>query len=328
MCQLKFAMIGCGALAKIHVECVHRTGQERFVAFCDVVAAAAESLCHAADGLYATTDLGRVLSDANIAALYVCTRHDSHAPIAMAAARAGKHILIEKPLALTLAECQAVDQAVRAAGVHLMPAFKLRYYPLIQKARAFIPQPQMLVGQMMDNRWPDDYWAQDPIQGGANVLSQGCHMTDLLRHLAGSEPRRIWAVGGALTHPGHQCLDQCVAAIEFANGHAASWIQGDAALGQFTSKFFIGMHGDGRSVQLHDRLKQGTFFDGSRTWTERIEEEEGFYWESVEFITALREGRAPQLSTHDGIQATRMVLAAADAVCTGQVQVLDPSAAA
>jgi predicted dehydrogenase len=318
--QLNFAMIGCGALAKIHVECVHRTAKARFTAFCDVVPDAAESLRRAAGGDYATTDVARALDDARIHAVYICTRHDSHAPIAIAAARAGKHILIEKPLALTLAECETIDAEVRRAGVHLMPAFKLRYYPLIQKAREFIPNPQVLVGQMMDNRWPDDFWAQDPVQGGANVFSQGCHMTDILRHLAGSEPGRIWAAGGALSHPGHKCIDQCVAAIEFANGHVASWIQGDAATGGFTSKFFVGMHGDGRSVQLHDRLKQATFIDGQRTWSERVDEEEGFYWENVEFVNALREGRPPALTAFDGIQATRMVLAADAAIRTGEVQ--------
>jgi myo-inositol 2-dehydrogenase/D-chiro-inositol 1-dehydrogenase len=203
-----------------------------------------------------------------------------------------------------------------------MPAFKMRYYPLIRKAHAFIPEPQVLVGQMMDNRWPDDAWAQDPIQGGANVHSQGCHTTDILRYLSGSEPRRIWAAGGALTHPGHPCLDQCVAAIQFANGHVGSWIQGDAAQGPFVSKFFFELFGEGRSVQLYDRLKKATFFDGKKSWTEECAEEEGFQLENEAFLQALREGREPELTAHDGIQATRIVLAAEKAIRTGEVQEL------
>ena len=72
----------------------------------------------------------------------------------------------------------------------------------------------------------------------------------------------MWAAGGALSHPGHPCIDQCVACIEFANGHVASWIQGDAGLGQFTGKFFFELFGDGRTVQLYDRLKQATLYTG------------------------------------------------------------------
>src|SRR5207249_1293849 len=159
---------------------------------------------------------------------------------------------------------------------------------------------------------------------GANVHSQGCHTTDILRYFAGSEPQAIWAAGGTLTHPDHPCLDQCMASIRFANGHVASWIQGDAGLGEFTSKFFFELFGgDGKSVQLFDRLKKATFRDGDKTWTEQRDNEEGFYLENVEFTTALKEGRAPALNVRDGIQATRIVLAAEHAIRTGKVQHLE-----
>jgi predicted dehydrogenase len=223
-------------------------------------------------------------------------------------------------LALRADQCQAVADAVKRAGVHLMPAFKMRYFPLVQKAHEFIPNPQVIVGQMMDNRWPDDAWAQDPIQGGANVYSQGCHTTDMLRYFAGSEPVSLWASGGSMTHPNHPCIDQCVASIRFANGCVASWIQGDAACGAFTGKMFFEVFGNGRAVQLYDRLKKATFFDGQNSWTDELPEEEGFYLENVEFIAALRENRPPALNVQDGIQATRIVLAADAAVRTGQVQ--------
>jgi len=293
------------------------------VAFCDVVESAAKKMCEDFGGDYATTSAERIFSDPQIKAVYICTRHDSHAALAIAAARAGKHILIEKPLALKMEDCEAVASSVKKAGVYLMPAFKMRYYPLVQKAREFIPNPLIVVGQMMDNRWGDDHWAQDPVQGGANVHSQGCHTTDIMRYFANSEPASLWATGGTMTHPGHPCIDQCVASIRFANGRVGSWIQGDAACGQFTSKFFFELFGpDGRCVQLHDRLKKATFFDGTKTWVEERNEEEGFYLENVEFITALKEEREPALNVQDGIQATRIVLAADRAIRSGEVQKL------
>jgi predicted dehydrogenase len=97
---------------------------------------------------------------------------------------------------------------------------------------------------------------------------------------------------------------------------------GDAAVGQFTSKFYLEVFGAGKSVQLFDRFKKATFFDGAKTWTEERPEEEGFQLENEEFIAALRAGRAPALTAHDGIQATRIVLAADRAIQTGQVQEL------
>jgi predicted dehydrogenase len=319
----KLALIGSGYLGKVHVECVAQIPEAEFVAFADISLPAAESCLSQYGGEYATTDAERIFADGNIDAVYICTRHDSHADLAIRAARAGKHILLEKPMSLTLEGCEAIATAVEETGVYLMPAFKMRYYPLIQMAHEFIPEPTVVVAQMMDNRWADDNWAQDPIQGGANVYSQGCHATDILRFLAGSEPQRIWAVGGAFTHPGHPCIDHCIASIQFANGHVGSWIQGDAATSAFTSKFFFELFGNGgRSVQLYDRCKKATFFDGQKSWTEERDDEEGFMLENREFIDALVNNREPELKAYDGIQATRIVLAADRAIRSGEVQTI------
>ena len=323
MTELRLGLIGCGSIGRLHAECVTKIDGARWVACADTNETAAARAGHDFHTEYATDDPQKLIDDDTIDAIYICTRHDSHAPLAIAAANAGKHIFIEKPLALTMEACSRIREAVEAADLYLMPAFKMRYYPLIQMAHEFIPDPQVVVAQMMDDRWADNIWPQDPVQGGANVHSQGCHTTDIMRYLAASEPKRLWAVGGALTHPGHPCIDQCVCAIEFENGHVGSWIQGDAAKPAFVSKFFFELFGnDGRSVQLYDRLKKACFRDGDRTWIEKRDEEEGFQLENNEFIAALQADREPQPSVHDGIQATRIVLAADNAIRTGEVQKL------
>lgn len=319
---ISLGLIGCGALGRTHADCIAKIPEARFVAFVDVNETAAMALRDQHGGEYATADSQRVIDDPNIQAIYVCTRHDSHASLAIAAARAGKHVMIEKPLALNIEDCEKIAEEVKRAGTYLMPAFKLRYYPLIQRAHEFIPRPQVVTGQIMDARWADTHWAQDPVQGGANVHSQGCHATDIIRYLSASEPKRIWAAGGMLTHPNHPCIDHCMASIQFANGSVGSWINGDAAIGQFTSKFFFQVFGDGKSVQIFDRMKKATFFDGEKTWTEERPDEEGFLLENREFIAALQENRPPALTAHDGIQATRIVLAADQSIRTGQVREL------
>ena len=322
MRQIRLGLIGCGALGRQHAAYVSQMEDARFEAYCDISQNSADACLHKFGGAYATTEAHRILEDTNIDAVYICTRHDSHAALAVAAARAGKHIFIEKPLALNLEDCESIAHAVADAGIFLMPGFKMRYYPLIRLAHEFIPEPQVIVGQMMDERWADDHWAQDPIQGGANVASQGCHTTDLLRYFAGSEPRVLWAAGGSLSHPGHACIDQCVASIQFDNGNVASWIQGDAAMGAWTGKFFVQLFGGGKSVQLYDRFKKATFCDGNESWIEERSEEGGIELENQEFIAALRENRTPELSVYDGIQATRLVLAAQAAIRDGSVQFL------
>ncbi len=322
MAELNLALIGCGNLGRAHASCVARIPEARFIAYADVVEEKARAFLDEFGGEYATADPGRVLADRRVAAVYIATRHDSHSSLAVAAAKAGKHVFIEKPLALSMEECERVARAVAEHGICLMVGLKMRYYPLVRRAHEFIPNPQVIVGQMMDNRWPDTIWAQDPIQGGANVHSQGCHTTDILRYFAGAEPRRLWAAGGAKTHPGHPCIDQCVASVEFENGAVASWIQGDAGPAQFTSKFFFELFADGKSVQLYDRLKKATFFDGEKAWTEECAEEEGLQLENEDFVSALLAGRSPTVTVEDGLAATRLVMAAERAIRTGEVQEL------
>lgn len=320
--MIRLGLIGCGSLGRVHAGCISTIPDAGFVAYADVRADAASRLCEEFGGEWLTTEPEKIFADESIDAVYICTHHDSHARLAVSAARAGKHILIEKPLALTVEECETVAQEVQRAGVHLMPAFKMRYYPLVQRAHEFIPKPDVVVAQMMDTRWPDEHWAQDPVEGGANVHSQGCHTTDLLRYFVGSEPSQLWASGGTVTHPGHPCIDQCVASIRFVSGTVASWIQGDAGMPPFVSKFFFQLWGGNRTVQLHDRLKKATFSDGATTWEEERPEEEGFQRENEAFVRALREGTEPDLTAHDGIQATRIVLGADHSIRTGEVRSL------
>ena len=318
--MLKLGLIGCGTLGSVHVECMKAIGGAQFVAYADISQLAAESYLHKFGGSYATDDINKIIGDDQIDAVYICTRHDSHASLAIAAANAGRHIFCEKPLALDLKSCEQIAETIDKTGVCMMPGFKMRYYPLVREAKAFLENPQVVVGQMMDYRWKDDYWAQDPIEGGGNVLSQGCHTVDLLRYFAGSEPVAVWAAGGAMTHPGHQCLDQCVASIQFANGCVGSWIQGDAGRPDFVSKMYFELFGHDKSVQLHDRLTRATLNDPNNTQHIHREEEEGFQLENEAFIAALNNGRKTEQTVFDGVQATRIVLAADAAIRTGKVQ--------
>ncbi|HWL54022.1 MAG TPA: Gfo/Idh/MocA family oxidoreductase [Chthoniobacteraceae bacterium] len=325
--MIQIGLIGCGWLGRTHCRMIARIPGATVTAYADRRPEAAHALLDEFGGSYATDDADRLLADPALNAIYIVTRHDSHAPLCLAAIEAGKHVLLEKPIAMDLAQAEAIARAAADSPLLVMPAFKMRFYPLVQKAKAFLPKPQVIVAQMMDNRWADDFWAQDPVEGGGNVFSQGCHTTDLLRYFAGSEPTRLWASGGSLTHPGHPCPDQCLATLEFANGCRAAWVQGDAGLGHHTSKLFFGLHADGRSVQLSDRLKRATFSDGEQVWTETCEEEEGYFLENVEFISALEECRKPGLTLHDGLQATRVVFSALEAMRSGEVQLLlDPKA--
>lgn len=317
---IRVAFIGCGLIAEEHLRAIEHIDGLLSVAYCDIDRSRAERLLGLYGGSYATDDLDRLLGDDQIDAVYICTHHDSHMPIAVMACTAGKHIMMEKPLALTLEDCTVIQAAVVQSGVTMMTAFKLRYYPMVERARQFIAAPVMVIAQLMDARWPDSFWAQDPVKGGGNLLSQGVHAMDMLRYLMRSEPVRIYAEGGVFTHGGGSINDTFVATVLFENGRIASLAQSDAGETPYVSKFSFQVVDGVKSVHLHNRLKSATFFDGHTTETLFDEQELGMIAENREFLRALQTGTQPASDVRDGVCATAMVLKAFDAIRTGMPQ--------
>ncbi|MEA3403087.1 MAG: Gfo/Idh/MocA family oxidoreductase [Armatimonadota bacterium] len=307
--QVQTAVIGCGNLGRTHSEQLLQIEDAAMTAFCDINEDAARELCEQFGGDYFTTDLQRVLGDDEIAAVYICTPHDSHAELCVRAAEAGKHILVEKPLALTVEDCQAVGQAVERTGVKLFTAFKMRYYELILRAREIIPEPIMVTMQMMDFPWAATAWANDPVMGGGNVISQGCHSCDILRFVARSDPIEVFAVGGNYYQP-TGVTDNLCATFRFEGDVAASWVQGDAAQSPHASKFFMQVFGEGIVVTLHNRFctmevaergEQPVVYEGSET---------GFLEENRAFIDCIINDTPPTIDHVDGLMATLMPLQA------------------
>jgi len=317
---VQIAIIGCGAMGETHAACLARIDGVRLRAFCDTHASRAALLAQKYPGAYATEDPARVFTDGEVDAVYICTYHDTHSALAIRAAEAHKHVMMEKPLALTLRECHAVGNAVEKYGIRFMTGFKMRYYPSVARARQFIPAPLLAIGQLMDARWPDDFWANDPLRGGGNVLSQGCHAMDLVCHLSGARPVRIYAEGGNLAHPSLGIVDAIVATIRFDSGCVASVAIGDTGQTPYVSKFSFQVADGKRTAHLRDRLKTVTLFDGETT-TESVDPEEyGFAEENGDFIRSLIAGTPPPITHADGLRATLLVLSAFESLRTGQPQ--------
>jgi predicted dehydrogenase/threonine dehydrogenase-like Zn-dependent dehydrogenase len=138
----------------------------------------------------ASTDVAATLSDAAINTVVIVTRHDSHADLVIQSLQAGKHVFVEKPLALSLEDLSRIEQAYReATGRLLMVGFNRRFAPHAQKMKQLLDtvrEPKMLVATMNAGAIPATHWTQDIATGGGRIIGEACHMIDLLRHLAGS----------------------------------------------------------------------------------------------------------------------------------------------
>lgn len=317
--SLKAGLVGCGNLGRLHAAALKQLGTMRMAAFCDTVPQAAERLALEFGGDYATSDVDRLLTDGSIAAIYVCTHHDSHAELCVRALAAGKHVMVEKPLALTVEECLQVGQAVEQSPAILMTAFKMRYYELVQKARELMPKPVLVTMQMMDDRWPDDIWANDPVRGGGNVLSQGCHSCDLLRFVANANPLEVYAAGGNY-YQKTGVVDNLAAVFRFEGGHVGQWSQGDCSTPPVTSKFYMQLFAEGKSLTLSDRLCTLTYKEQGKPVQVITGSETGLLEENRAFLQAIEKGEAPPIDHIDGLYATLMVLQAFASARSGKAE--------
>ncbi len=317
---VSIGIIGCGAIGEEHARCLLSLPAASLRAFCDTDESRAAALSSLVPGSYYTEHPARIFADNSIEAVYVCTHTDSHASLGIAAAQAGKHIMMEKPLALTEHECFAVAEAVERAGVSCMTAFKLRFYSCVRRVRQFIPAPTVVVGQMMDERWPADFWGNDPLKGGGNVLSQGCHSVDLLYHLAGAEPVRVYAEGGNFHHPSNSITDTLLATIQFANGAVGCLAQGDAGRFPVLSKFSFQVMDGLRTAHLYNRLMTAVLWDGKQSHRHDADHEEGMMEENRTFLKALLDRTPPPVGVRDGVRATLVLLRALDSLASHKPQ--------
>ncbi|GBF72492.1 hypothetical protein PA598K_00747 [Paenibacillus sp. 598K] len=315
--MFKIGIIGCGNLGRTHATCIAELEGMASSAYCDVYEPNALQLLETFGGDYATSDPEQLFADPELDAIYVTTQHDTHAEYCIRALDAGKHVLVEKPLAMTLEQCLAIGEAVNRSGRMLFTAFKMRYYELLWKAKELIPQPVTITMQMMDDRWGNGIWPNDPVKGGGNVISQGCHSADIMRFVAGGDPVEVYAAGGNYYQPSG-VIDNLVAVFRFDNGAAGSLVQGDCNCPPLASKFFMQLFAEGKSVTLSDRLTTLTYSEAGKEPQIFTGTESGFMEENKAFLRCLQENGKATIDHVDGLYATLMVLQAIASLGSGK----------
>jgi predicted dehydrogenase len=127
--------------------------------------------------------------------MVIVTRHDTHASLVTRALKAGKHVFVEKPLAIHLNELAEIEAAYHTAimsgkNLHLMVGFNRRFAPHIQKMKLLlnaVSEPKVFVMTINAGAIPAQHWTQDPLVGGGRIIGEACHFIDLMRYLAGCD---------------------------------------------------------------------------------------------------------------------------------------------
>jgi predicted dehydrogenase/threonine dehydrogenase-like Zn-dependent dehydrogenase len=209
----------------------------------------------------ASTSAEEVLADPAVDAVVIATRHDSHARLALAALAAGKHVLLEKPMAIARAELDALRDAALASDRVFSVGYNRRYAPLslaVRDALAAAPGPRTALYRVNAGPVPPGHWTLDPAVGGGRIVGEACHMLDLLAFWLGPEVVEVRATGLAPRPAGARSPEDFAVDLRFRDErgteHLASLVYtalGNAQLG----KERIEIHAGSGSLVLDDFRK-------------------------------------------------------------------------
>lgn len=237
----------------------------------------------------ASSDFNDALKDSSIDAVFITTPHNLHARMTCEALQAGKHVFVEKPLAITHTELDEVRQAIAANPQKcLMVGFNRRFSPHMLKLKEWlrsVPSNMSVIITVNAGAIPEDHWTQDPLTGGGRIVGEACHFIDVARFLVGHP------ITGSSSHPvrgGDGRLGDCVSMqLAFADGSTAAIHYLSNGSKDFP-KERIEVFAGGKVFQC-DNFRSTKEFGGSRkfgSWRQ----DKGHACELERFLAALREG--------------------------------------
>ena len=255
--SLGFGIIGCGVIADFHVQAIANLKGAHLVGVADQFAEPMKRLA-AKHGIgFSTTDINELLARPDIHIVCVTTPSGAHLEPALAAIKAGKHLVVEKPIEITVERVDELLRAAEAAKVKVAAIFQSRFGSGARTVKAAIDAGRfgrlvLCSAYVKWHRAADYYrgWKGTlKLDGGGAVMNQGVHAVDLLQWFAGM-PSEIFAYKTRRVHTGIEAEDTAVAALKFANGALGTIEATTAAYPGFNKR--IEICGETGSVILED----------------------------------------------------------------------------
>jgi predicted dehydrogenase len=304
------AIVGAGAFARgVHLPNLARLkDQFRLVAIVSKRGSNAKEAAEQFNAAYATTDFQEVLKDEDVQLIIISTRHNLHAPMAMEAIRAGKGVLLEKPLAISRDELNSLKEILESSQAPFMVGFNRRFSPIAAVVRDVLKDRQnpFVLNYVMNAGYiPPEHWVHSAEGGGRNV-GEACHIYDLFSFFSGGRLASISAQGITPLTRNVYRNDNFSATAKFDDGSVCNLIytaQGNGGL----AKERMEIHFEGKSIEMSDYRKL-TFHGISRKNVELQSAEKGQLEELVEMARCMREGIPHPIPLWQLVQATEMSL--------------------
>lgn len=328
---LRFGIVGCGMISRWHAEAIRRVPGAVLAGVCDAQMERAEKFA-GEYGAAAFPALDGLLAS-EIDAVCICTPSGLHASQAAAAALAGKHVLVEKPVGLTLAELSQVRAACRASGTVLGTVSQLLFSPDVCRLKKALEEHalgRILLCDLSMDFWREPaYYQQSPwrgtwkMDGGGALMNQGIHGISLLLHLMGGV-RAVTAQTRTSFHS-IETEDTAAALVEFQNG-AVGTIHASTAAYPGSPRVLRISGSAGTAELTEDRLTRWAL--PAESWIREASETaasdpqalgwEGHRLQLEDFVRAIREGQQPQAGLEEGCRPVELILSMYRSAETGR----------
>ena len=262
----------------------------------------------------ATSDTEALLADPSLNAVAIATRHNSHAKLTCDALNADKHVFVEKPLALTMDELEAVKSTHAESDKLLMVGFNRRFAPQVQTMKRLldtVKAPKSFMMVMNAGAIPANHWTQDPKIGGGRIIGEACHYIDLMRFLAGAPIVSVQARRMGDTDAESVTEDKAVITLGFEGGSFGT-IHYLANGGASFPKERVEAFAAGRTLQLDNFLKLKGFnwpgFKRQNLWRQ----DKGQAACAAAFVNAIEAGGAAPIPAPELFEVAKVTIEVAE----------------
>jgi predicted dehydrogenase/threonine dehydrogenase-like Zn-dependent dehydrogenase len=318
--NVRVGMIGAGVYAQAMLLPHYKDAGVDFRAIATASGVTARNVAEKYGFNYCAASADDVLDDASVNLVVIATRHDLHAELARRALLKGKHVFVEKPLALSDEELEGVLDAAQNSEGRLMVGFNRRFSPLARAARDFFEgrrEPLSISYRVNAGRIPKSHWLQDPREGGGRIIGEVCHFVDTMQYLTGAPVTRVYAESIKSRNQEMVDEDNVFITLRFAdgsNGVIAYLAEGDKSMPKERVEIFS----EGKSFVLDDYRSASAYRNGREETVKPRPQDKGQADEARAVCEVVLKGGPAPISLNDLAATTRATFRIRESLRTGQ----------
>lgn len=261
---------------------------------------------------HSTTDYKTILNDKDINVVFITTRHNAHAKQVIESLNAGKHVFVEKPLALTLEDLNIIDSAIKSSNKTVTVGFNRRFSPFIIDAKKQLGHtgvPIQVIATMNAGFIPQESWVHDMYVGGGRIIGEACHLIDLITSLTGSLVEGV-VMNAMGTNPSENS-DNASILLKYKNG-STGVVNYFANGSKAYSKERIEIYSQNRTIVI-DNFRKSKYF-GFKSSGLSKSQDKGHYEQFRLFVDRLKNGGEPIIPYDEVMNTSWAAIAALESL--------------